>query len=375
MRILYLITRAERGGAQVHLLDLLSNLPEDIEPLVVTGEQGFLCDECNRLGVRVQVVPFLIHPIHPLKDLQALVAILRVIRSEFPDVIHAHTSKAGLLARLAGRLTGTSVVFTAHTWSFADGISALQKVVTIPIERFAARHGGVIIAVSEANRRAAIRESVGRPDSLIRVWNGIPDVSERAFPGSNEMVTLIVVARFVQQKDHELLFHALAGMSGKWRLVLAGDGPNRDSLEQLASELGLQERVEFAGDRNDIPLLLARSDLFVLPSKWEGLPLSILEAMRAGLPVIASDVGGVSETVTHGDNGFLVARGDVAGMRMRIEQLINNPRKMREMGESGRHRYELDFRLQTMLEETWSVYKGVAIRRRPVLEKSEVAAR
>lgn len=358
MKILYLITRADRGGAQVHLLDLVANLPQNVERLVVTGQRGFLCDECQRLGVKVQVIPSLIHPIHPIRDIQALIAIVRLMRRVVPDVIHAHTSKAGLLARLAGRLTGTPVVFTAHTWSFADGISTLQKLITTPIERMAARASGVIIAVSESNRRAALRKSIGKPGSLIRVWNGIPDVNERAYPGSHEIMTLIVVARFVQQKDHELLLYALKGVTGKWRLLLAGDGPKRAKLEDLVLKLGLQNRVEFTGDRNDIPFILAQSDLFILPSKWEGLPLSVLEAMRAGLPVIASDVGGVNEAVTHGDNGFLVARGDVAGMRKRIQQLISDPGRMREMGESGRRRYELDFRIAIMLEETWSVYRG-----------------
>jgi glycosyltransferase involved in cell wall biosynthesis len=341
-------------------VDLLANLPPEFDAVVATGETGYLCEECARLGVSVRRVPGLIQPIHPLKDLRALIAVIDLIRLEKPDVVHAHTSKAGLVARLAARITRTPVVFTAHTWSFTDGVSALQRSLAIPLERFAAGMGGKIITVSEANKEMALRRSIATDWSLVRIWNGIPDVSSRARPGNREPVKLVSVARFAPQKDHGLLLRALSTIGGSWRLVLAGDGPSRKDVEDSARRLGIRERIDFVGDRSDIPQILSDSDIFVLASRWEGLPLSILEAMRAGLPVIATDVGGVAEMVTEGVTGYLTARDNAFGMRDRISALMENAELMRRFGKAGRRRYEQDFRLETMVDKTLAVYREVA---------------
>ena len=357
MTILYLITRAEIGGAQVHVLDLLTNLPSGFKAVVATGEAGFLCDQAAGRGISVRHVPDLVQKMHPIKDLKALVSIVRLIRDESPVLVHAHTSKAGLLARLAGRITRTPVVFTAHTWSFADGLPALQRFLAVPLERFAAWGGGKIITVSKSNRDAALQKSISREADLVTIWNGIPDVPYRAHPGTNEIVTLFMTARFAPQKDHALLLEALIGIEANWRLWLLGDGPTRSEIEQLVIQLGLQNRVHFLGARSDAPQLLAAADVFVLSTKWEGLPLSILEAMRAGLPVIASNVGGVAEAVTDGATGYLVEPGDAAMLRARIQAMFTSRDLMSTMGSAGRRRYDQDFRIDKMIHKTLAVYR------------------
>jgi len=356
MKILYIITRAERGGAQVHLLDLIANLPPGLSAVVAAGEKGFLCDEATKLGAPVRFVPELTQPIHPIKDFRALLAIARLIRREMPDLVHAHTSKAGLLARFAARLTGTPVVFTAHTWSFAEGIPRLQRLLSIPLERLAAALTSKIITVSQANTVMAVRRSIANQRAFIRIWNGVPDVPGRAVPGSRDRITLITAARFAPQKDHLLLLEALTKVKGRWRLLLVGDGPTRSHVEKAAVDLGLADRIEFLGMRGDIDELLANADVFVLPSKWEGLPLSILEAMRAGLPVIATDTGGVSEAVTDGVTGYLTSTGDAAQLGDRIQQLMDSRHLLTSMGSAARRRYEQDFRIETMVQKTVAVY-------------------
>ncbi len=357
MKILYVITRAERGGAQVHVLNLLAHLPSGCSAVLATGENGFLCDEAAKLGVAVHFVPELTRAIHPFKDFRALLAIARLIRRETPDVVHAHTSKAGVLSRFAARLTGTPVVFTAHTWGFADGIPRLQRWISVPLERLAAAAEGKIITVSEANTLMAIRRSITKQRTLVRIWNGVPDVPSRAFPGTRRCVTLLMAARFAPPKDHLLLLEALAEVKGNWRLMLVGEGPTRPHVEKTAVALGLADRVEFLGQRADVDELLAKADVFVLASKWEGLPLSILEAMRAGLPVIATDTGGVAEAVTDGVTGYLTASGDVVGLRDRIQQLVTCPELLPRMAVSARRRYEQDFRIETMVQKTVAVYR------------------
>jgi len=358
VKILYVITRAERGGAQVHLLDLLANLPPEVKPVIATGESGFLCDAAASLGVPVRIIPHLTQPISPLNDLRALGEIINAIRRESPDLVHAHTSKAGLLARLAARATGTPAIFTAHTWSFADGING-RRWLTVPLERLAAGLGGKIISVSQANNDMAVRRAIARPESLVRIWNGVPDVPHRAAPGMGNPLTLVMIARFVAQKDHMLLIEALSGIDRDWRLLLIGDGPLRPRVEEAIAGAGLQQRVECLGDRSDVAGLLASSDLFVLATKWEGLPLSILEAMRAGLPVVATDVGGVREAVTDGVTGYLTRAGDVEGMRNRIAELLAARPLLKTLGNAARARYERDFHVQTMARATWALYREV----------------
>ena len=359
VKILYVITRAERGGAQVHLLDLLAHLPPEIKPVIATGEDGFLCEEAASLGVPVRRIPHLMQPISPWNDLRALGEIIDTIRREAPDLVHAHTSKAGLLARLAARRTGTPAVFTAHTWSFADGISTGRRWLTIPLERFAAGLGGKIISVSQANKDMALRRAIAPADSVVRIWNGVPDVPLRADPGSGNPLTLIMIARCVPQKDHLLLIEALTGLDADWRLLLVGDGPLRTRVDDAISRAGLRDRVECLGDRSDVASLLSAADLLVLATRWEGLPLCILEAMRAGLPVIATDVGGVREAVTDGVTGYLTPAGDVQQMRSRIRELLGSRQRLRSMGAAARARYEKDFNVQNMARATWALYREV----------------
>lgn len=357
IKVLYVITRADRGGAQVHLLDLLAHLPSQVQPVIATGEDGFLCEAAAGMGVPVRRIPHLTQPISPWKDLRALCEIADVIREEAPDLVHAHTSKAGLLARLAAYRTGVPAVFTAHTWGFADGVPIRHRLLAVPLERLAARLGGKIITVSQANTDLALRRKIAPSDSLVRIWNGVPDVPMRASPGAGEPPLLVMVGRCVPQKDHLLLIEAMKGVTGDWRLLFVGDGPLRPAIEQAIGRAGLTGRIECVGERSDIALLLASADLFVLATRWEGLPLSILEAMRAGLPVIATNVGGVPEAVTNGVTGYLTSPGNTHEMRYKIQHLLSSRSLMRSMGAAARERYEKDFHVLTMASATWELYR------------------
>nr|WP_297861133.1 glycosyltransferase [Meiothermus sp.] len=169
-----------------------------------------------------------------------------------------------------------------------------------------------------------------------------------------------MVARFAVPKDHGLLLQALADLQEQpWEVELIGDGPMQSLAEEQAARLGIGDRVRFLGARKDVAECLAQAHIFVLASNYEGFPLSILEAMRAGLPVVASNVGGVAEAVIDGETGFLVPRGDVHALRSRLAQLIENPQLRTQMGMAGRARYKAHFTLEQMLEKTLAVYEKV----------------
>ena len=184
-----------------------------------------------------------------------------------------------------------------------------------------------------------------------------------------------MVARMAWQKDHATLLRALAPLKElDWQLELVGDGPLLSSIEALAASLGIASRVRFAGFRSDVAERLADGQIFVLTSNWEGFPRSVLEAMRAGLPVIASDVGGVRESVRDGETGFVVPPGNVDVLRDRLRVLIASPLQRRRMGEAGRALYEKRFSFERLAAETSAVYDSVFAHSRVKVEASLATA-
>ena len=375
MKVLLLITRAELGGGQTHVLDLLRGFRDRFDVELGTGERGYLTDAAEELGVRCHLLPNLVQPIHPLRDARALLECYRLIRDVSPDIVHAHTSKAGVIGRVAARLAGVPSIFTAHTWCFAEGASWRWKAADTPFERLAAHCATRIITVSESNRRLALDREIAPPDKLITVHNGIADCAHRAKPGEGGVPRIVMVARFAEQKAQSLLVDAVAGVRQPFRLLFVGDGSTRRAVETRVERYGLRDRVEFAGNRLDVPEILAGSHVFALFTKWEGFPISVLEAMRAGLPVVASDVNGVREAVSHWGTGFTVPAGDVTAFRKRLESLLQDASLRERMGAAGRQRFEQEFTLDRMLQRVAEVYRGtVWPRLKPVAAGAPVPA-
>ena len=359
MRLLYLITRAEIGGGQTHVADLMRGFRGQFEIHLAVGEEGYLTETARALGIPCHIAPNLVQPTRPIQDWKACREIGAIIRTIRPHLVHTHTSKAGILGRLAARMNGVPSVFTAHSWAFSEGVSKKWKAVGIPSERLAARWSSRIINVSEANRQLALRYSVGSADGLVTIHNGIADGPDRADPGRGGVPRIVMVARFAAQKNHGLLIEAAAGLGDlPFQLTFVGDGPARATIEAEARQRGLGDRIEFLGDRLDVPAILANSSVFVLTTNWEGFPISILEAMRAGLPVIASDAGGIREAVRHEYNGLVTARGDATAVRLALRELITRPQLRETYGAAGRRRFEDEFTLTAMLRKTLDVYRA-----------------
>jgi len=368
VRIAYIVTRADPlGGVQIHIRDLAAALQaQGHTPTVITSGTGPFLDQLRAQNTPAVVLPHLTLPISPLQDLRALLEMRTVLRELRPDLIAAHSSKAGVLGRLAGRSLQIPVVFTAHGWSFTPGIPGAQAAMYRQIERLVGPSATRIITVSEFDRQLALDARIAGTDLGVTGHNGIHDTSRdlRADPAASP-VRLIMVARFGAQKDHPTLLHALAGISDPpWELDLIGDGPLMNRVKSLARTLGISGRVHFLGQRTDVEQILARAQVNLLVSNWEGFPLSILEAMRAGLPVVASAVGGVDESVRDGETGYLLARGDVESLRDRITRLLSSPALRLSLGAAGRLRYEQEFLLSHSVRKTLAVYQD-ALGRKP----------
>ncbi|MGZ8398660.1 MAG: glycosyltransferase family 4 protein [Gemmatimonadales bacterium] len=363
VKIAYIVTRADPiGGVQIHIRDLaLSVRAQGHRPTVITSGSGPFVDELRAQNVPTIVLRHLTVPISPVRDLRALQEIRAALKDLRPNLLAVHSSKAGILGRLAGRSLHIPVVFTAHGWAFTPGIPASMAAVYRQIERFAGPLANKIITVSEFDRRLALEAGITTEDRIVAVHNGIPDVTPSLRADSGRVPTrLVMVARFGAQKDHPTLLRAMAGLlNHSWELDLIGEGPLMGEMRSLASTLGLDGRVRFLGQRMDVDQILAQAQVSLLITNWEGFPLSILEAMRAGLPVVASAVGGIDESVRDDETGYLVPRGNVELLRVRIGRLLSDPGLRLRFGARGRAYYEQDFTLNSFVEKTLAVYREV----------------
>lgn len=364
MKIVYLITRSEPfGGAQVHVRDLARAFRDrECDVHVLVGSEGPFTEDLRASGIPVTTLRHLVRPLHPSQDPRGFVEIRRALRQLRPSLVHTHSSKAGWIGRAAAKSLGIPAVFTAHGWAFTEGVPAVQRGTYWLAERLAAPLSSRVITVSEHDRRLAIRLRVLPAEKVVTVHNGMPDTPSLPLAGPNgKTVRMTMVARFQDQKDHSLLLQALSGLpSAPWELDLIGDGPLQPAVEAQARGLGLAGRVNFLGLRRDVAERLTRSQLFVLATRWEGFPYTILEAMRAGLPVVASDVGGVQEAVVHGETGLLVPRGDEQSLRQRLSEVLASPELRQRLGAAGRQRFEATFTFDRMIDKTAAVYREAA---------------
>jgi len=363
VKIVYLVTRADPiGGAQVHVRDLAAAVrAQGHDPTVITSGSGPFIDDLQATGIPVLVLRHLGVPIRPWQDLRALREVHSALTVLRPDLVATHSSKAGILGRIAGRSLKVPVVFTVHGWAFTPGIPPARAAVYRRVERLVGPLAARIITVSEFDRQLALAARIASPERLITVHNGMPDVPPelRAEPGRSP-ARLIMVARFETQKDHPTLLRALAGLTDHpWEIDLIGDGPLMREMQTLATSLGLAARVRFLGQRRDVGRLLAGAQASLLATNWEGFPLSILEAMRAGLPVVASEVGGIRESVRDGETGYLVPRGSVEQLRDRIGRLLADAALRARMGANGRARFTQEFTLDASVAATLAVYRDV----------------
>ncbi|MBN8193917.1 glycosyltransferase family 4 protein [Bacillus sp. NTK074B] len=363
MKIIQFITRMDDvGGAQVHVLDLsLSLMRAGHEVIVLSMGCGPVTDELQKKGIRCEELIQLHLKIHPIQDWLALKELCKWLKTLKPDILATHSSKAGMLGRMAGKICRVPTVFTAHGWAFSEGVPERKRRIYTILERVAGKISNGIITVSNYDYQLAIKHRIIHESKLKTIHNSVPDVPEhlRRNPAGSKP-KLIMVARFAAPKDQRTLLLALESIQDlSWELDLVGDGPLLKEVKDMVSRSSIAHRVHFLGNRRDIPELLARSHLFVLISRHEGLPISVIEAMRAGLPIVASDVGGMKELIDDGKNGFLIPRNDAETLMQRLKSLIVDPQQMTKMGQCSRTRYESHFLFEHMSDQTIQMYKTV----------------
>ena len=230
-------------------------------------------------------------------------------------------------------------------------------------EAVCAKLGHTIVNVSFYDRDLALYNKVGRPNQHRVIHNGLPDVIHRPQINKKSTIAITMVARFAAPKRQDLLIRALPFLPSSARLCLIGDGSGRAACEALAQQLSVVDRIEFVGDSDEVVLHLTEARIFVLLSDHEGLPLTVIEAMRAGLPVVASSVGGIPELVEDGVTGVLLPVTSPEAVAAALKSLLDDPKKARQMGQNGRERYLRNFTEKQMLDKLDALYVEILANR------------
>lgn len=374
IRILYVITKLELGGAQKQLLSLIRGLdPEKFDILLFTSRGGLLLNEAMGIpGIKVKISGFLDRSINPYKDIRAFFELRDFIRTNNIDIVHTHSSKAGIIGRLAAGAPGNKIVLhTVHGWSFNDFQPWWVRALFLRLERCAARFTTRIIVVSKHDLAKGLAMGIGNVNNYSLVRYGInrsefipekdDSLKSELKIGRDDLIVGTISCLKPQKapEDFIRLAQRICGPRENVKFILIGDGVLRPKLERLINKWGLNGRVILLGWRRDIARLLPALDVFVLTSRWEGMPIAAIEAMSCALPVVATDTGGISELIKDNDNGYLAYPGDIRGMSDKLLVLLKDEGLRRKTAESGRISLGHDYSLPEMVKKTQDLYENL----------------
>jgi glycosyltransferase involved in cell wall biosynthesis len=357
MKILQVCQPTDGGVAQQ--VEILSKELIDRSVLVeVACAPGPLADKLRHAGIKVFTLP-LVRSVSPRNDLYAAYALWRIICKGGYSLVHTHSAKAGAVGRLAARLAGVPAIYTPHAWSFLAAESRLERHVYIAIERVLASFTRRIVCVSAGEMelgRWVVRVGF---DKLRLVPNGVVAPAPVQSRDGGEVV-IGSVCRLTRQKGVTCLIRAAEAVrrerGGSVRFSVSGDGPDLGLLKAEINRLGLGEGFELVGAVGRSWDHLSSHDVFVLPSLWEGMPFILLEAMGAGLPVVATDVGGVRDVITDDAFGFVVPPADADALKVAILRYVDRSELRRSVGVAARERILHEFGQERMVEGNLSVY-------------------
>ena len=363
-QVMLVITKGEAGGAQSHVLALCQALQTRVNFTVVIGgrvEDSVLGRSLSDLGITVCPLPEMLESLNPMKLWPAVQQLRALIAMHQPDLVHAHSAIAGVVARVAAQRASVPVVYTVHGFGFKPEVPLLRRTAASVAERMLARWTTQMICVSKHERELAYDLPIA-PDRVHVIANGLARLS--AEPATQEhsashLPRIIMVARMKHPKRHDLFLQALAQVRNtlghELPVTLAGDGPLSGSLHAQAKALNLTN-ITWAGDVADVPALLTQHDVFVLLSDHEGMPITVLEAMRAGLCVLASGLPGIREQINTYQDGILVANTPEA-VTEKLLQLVRDSHMRKRLGRAAQQKFEDNFSAQTMADRVWQVYR------------------
>lgn len=361
MRIAHVITRGDVGGAQTHVVELATSQHRAGQHVaVIAGVDGAALQRLRGAGVGTVVVPALgrarRNPWSPaaFRDVRAAIGEID------PDIVHAHSSNAGVLARVASARDRRPCVYTAHGWPFQRGAPLPQRLMSIVGEIVGGRVGDAVICLTEAEAERARRARIARPDRIFVIPNGLADRPPTSVGVVDGAPSVVMVARFAPPKLQRELVSVMSTMlDTPWKLVFVGDGPDLAETEVFGRQL-LGDRVQFLGHRDDVHDVLSASSVAVLWSRYEGMPISLIEAMRAGVPCVGSDLPGVRAVL--GDPPAGAVAGSPDRLAAELRALLMDPDRRTDLGRVARQRFEAHFSIDAVRIATQRVYDDVLAR-------------
>lgn len=392
IKVLYTITRFDQGGsAQATFLTLLGLKKQNFEPVFLTGlslesqmkEKELTATENNIQQLESEKIkciqsPFLVRRINIIKDLEALFDMWRIIKKYNPLIVHTHSSKAGLLGRLAAKLAGVPIiVHSPHGHVFVGYFGPIKTKIFIILERLASRITDKIIALTQREKEDHIRLRIGSEDTFVIIHSGVELNKFKEMPlieGQNlrknlglpkDALIIGTSGRLEPVKGPEFLIKAANRIISQYPntfFLFVGDGSLRRDLEKKALDLGIEKNIVFLGWRNDVSKIISIYDIFVLPSLNEGMGRVLVEAMALGKPIVASNAGGIPDLITHGKTGFLVPPKNSKELAKYIQILLENKEKRVKMGLAGK-KMALNFSKEIMVSKTVELYQHLMIQK------------
>ncbi len=360
-KILYILTKSDLGGVSKYLLEITKGLDKNITPYYLMSSGGYFSEELKKLGIKEEQI-FFVPMTNSIFDIKTHITsnleTLKIIKKIKPDLIHCNSMTGGIVGRVCGALSNIPVIFTAHGWTFSGGYSKPKLFFYKILETLLATTTKKIICVSEYDRQLALKVMPFFKNKLITIHNGITDIPDefKKKEFSKDKLKIVMISRFCPQKDPYTLINTVNQLNKEElniELDLFGYGEELDKVLSTIEETN-GSNIQYKGEISDVTPILKDYDVYALISNWEGLPIGIIEAMRAGLPILVSDVGGNSECVK--GNGYLVKRQDIDDCKEKIKRLISPENDLKTLGQKSRKLYEEDFKTGNMLENIMKVY-------------------
>ena len=374
MRVCHVITKPELGGAQLSTLNLLSSLPRDRYDIsVITSPRGILASEFrNLVKAKSFLSPFLVRNINPVLDIFAFIHIYLIFSYNKYTIVHTHSSKAGIIGRWAARLAGIPyIIHTVHGWSFNDYQPLILKRFYIFLERITARFTAKIICVSKRDLQAGLQYKIAAEQKFVFIKYGVPlaelrnqsvDLFQKRkeFGITNGDPIVGMISCLKPQKSPLDYIKASIKIYEKMpnvNFLLVGEGVLKTRCEKLLATTPLNGRFIFTGWRRDISEILDILDVVVLTSKWEGMPISIIEALCKGRPVVATNVGGVPELVKDGVTGYITHPGAYEEVAEKVLKILKDTLSFNKMKEEASLSIDDSFGLERMVGEIEDLYQ------------------
>ncbi|MDD9339071.1 MAG: glycosyltransferase family 4 protein [Providencia heimbachae] len=362
------------SGAQRVSLDELQRLPNDkFDKYLICCGIGPLTIEAEKLGIKCIIIDSLTREISPIKDFKALINLIKILKEYRFDIVHTHSSKTGVIGRLAGFISKTPlIIHTVHGYSFPAAKNNTQRIIYYFMERVGSICGNKLICLHEIDKNIAIQKLKVKPDDIYIIPNGV-DVQKYTLPSveikqlyrqslnlSMDDIVIGMTGRLWLQKNPIFLLENMLPLfmeNKNIKVLFIGDGELKNELESIINTHNLVNQVYLLGWRNDIEHILQAIDIFTLPSKWEGMPLAILEAQSSGLPCVVSNIPGNNNLVSNNIDGFIFnLESDGEDFRDKIKQLIYSNELRIKLGTKSREKVMRHYSIEQRIRQIEIIY-------------------